>query len=80
MITEEDIEIGQLKELEIDNRSVLPMNNQLRLIVNSSDVIHDFDFPSFGTKVDSNPGRLNQVSKFIKEKEYFMVKFRTMWC
>nr|QHN60237.1 cytochrome c oxidase subunit II [Tamarixia radiata] len=47
--------------LDVDNRMVLPNNNQIRLLVNSSDVIHSFAMPSLGIKVDAVPGRINQI-------------------
>nr|YP_009176325.1 cytochrome c oxidase subunit II [Megaphragma amalphitanum]ALI86574.1 cytochrome c oxidase subunit 2 [Megaphragma amalphitanum] len=51
--------------LDVDNRLIIPMNNQIRFLVNSSDVIHSFAMPSLGMKVDAVPGRMNQVSMMI---------------
>nr|YP_009630794.1 cytochrome c oxidase subunit II [Isoteinon lamprospilus]QBS14455.1 cytochrome c oxidase subunit II [Isoteinon lamprospilus] len=51
--------------LEVDNRIILPMNNQIRILITSSDVIHSWTIPSLGVKVDANPGRLNQTNFFI---------------
>ena len=48
--------------LDVDNRLILPLNNQIRFLVNSSDVIHSFTIPSLGIKVDAVPGRINQIS------------------
>ena len=44
---------------------VLPLNNQIRFLVNSLDVIHSFAIPSLGIKVDAVPGRINQVRILI---------------
>ena len=48
--------------LDVDNRLVIPLNNQIRFLVNSSDVIHSFAIPRLGIKVDAVPGRINQIS------------------
>ncbi len=65
MLSEDSLELGQLRQLEVDNRLILPINTHIRLIVVSSDVIHDFACPSLGLKIDANPGRLNQTSLII---------------
>jgi heme/copper-type cytochrome/quinol oxidase subunit 2 len=36
------------------------------LLVTAADVLHSWTIPSFGVKIDCVPGRLNQVSLFIK--------------
>nr|AJO66809.1 cytochrome oxidase subunit 2 [Heliconius xanthocles] len=51
--------------LDVDNRIILPMNNQIRILVTATDVIHSWTIPSLGVKIDANPGRLNQTSFFI---------------
>nr|YP_010845352.1 cytochrome c oxidase subunit II [Tetrastichus howardi]QXM14786.1 cytochrome c oxidase subunit II [Tetrastichus howardi] len=48
--------------LDVDNRMILPMNSQIRMLINSSDVIHSFALPSIGIKVDAVPGRINQIN------------------
>ena len=62
MMDSSDLEDGQLRLLEVDNRVVLPASNRVRVIVTSSDVLHSWAIPSLGVKVDAIPGRLNQVS------------------
>lgn len=42
-----------------------------RFIVTSTDVLHSFAVPSLGIKIDTVPGRLNQVSSFIKREGTF---------
>lgn len=56
-----DVEPGQLRLLEVDERLVLPTNSLVRLLVTSADVIHSWAVPSLGVKIDAIPGRLNQV-------------------
>nr|AIZ02931.1 cytochrome c oxidase subunit II [Tirumala limniace]APL97263.1 cytochrome c oxidase subunit II [Tirumala limniace] len=57
--------------LDVDNRIILPMNNQIRILVTATDVIHSWTIPSLGVKVDANPGRLNQMSFFINRPGIF---------
>jgi cytochrome c oxidase subunit 2 len=71
MIPEDDLEKGGLRLLEVDNRVVLPVNTHIRLLITASDVLHSWTIPSFGVKVDGCPGRLNQMSLFIKREGVF---------
>ena len=71
MIPEEDLENGQLRLLEVDNRVILPTDTHIRFIVTAADVLHDFAVPALGLKVDANPGRLNQASILIKREGVF---------
>jgi len=68
MIPTEDLEVGQLRLLEVDNRVVIPTETHIRLIVTAADVLHCFAMPSFGIKLDACPGRLNQTSIFVKRE------------
>lgn len=69
---ETDLEVGQLRLLEVDNRVVVPVDTHIRFIVVGADVIHDFAVPGLGLKVDAVPGRLNQTSVLIqREGLYF---------
>nr|NP_066486.1 cytochrome c oxidase subunit 2 [Rhodomonas salina]AAG17757.1 cytochrome c oxidase subunit 2 [Rhodomonas salina] len=71
MITEEDLEQGQLRLLEVDNPVVLPVKTHVRVLVTSADVLHCWAVPSLGVKIDACPGRLNQISLFIKREGTF---------
>jgi cytochrome c oxidase subunit 2 len=66
MIPEDDLELGQLRLLEVDNRVVVPAKTHLRIIITSADVLHSWAVPSLGVKCDAVPGRLNQVSMFVQ--------------
>nr|YP_004927629.1 cytochrome c oxidase subunit 2 [Anomodon rugelii]YP_008378695.1 cytochrome oxidase subunit 2 [Pseudanomodon attenuatus]YP_009047353.1 cytochrome c oxidase subunit 2 [Climacium americanum]YP_009047393.1 cytochrome c oxidase subunit 2 [Callicladium imponens]YP_010033085.1 cytochrome oxidase subunit 2 [Climacium dendroides]YP_010261597.1 cytochrome oxidase subunit 2 [Planicladium nitidulum]AEH99676.1 cytochrome c oxidase subunit 2 [Anomodon rugelii]AFQ94019.1 cytochrome oxidase subunit 2 [Ps len=68
MIPEDDLELGQLRLLEVDNRVVVPAKTHLRMIITSADVLHSWAVPSLGVKCDAVPGRLNQTSIFIKRE------------
>lgn len=59
---ENDLESGQFRLLDVDNKVVIPVDTHTRFIVTGADVIHDYAVPSLGLKVDAVPGRLNQAS------------------
>jgi cytochrome c oxidase subunit 2 len=71
MINTEDLLLGHLRLLEVDNQIVLPANITIRLLITAADVIHSWTIPSLGVKVDACPGRLNQVSTFINRTALF---------
>jgi cytochrome c oxidase subunit 2 len=71
MIAEDDLELGQLRLLEVDNRVILPINTHIRVLITSTDVVHAWAIPSLGIKCDAYPGRLNQVNTFIKREGIF---------
>nr|QKQ14764.1 cytochrome c oxidase subunit II [Coccidophilus cariba] len=62
MIPTSDLEKFNFRLLEVDNRTIIPFQSQIRLIVTSTDVIHSWTIPSSGVKIDASPGRLNQIS------------------
>ena len=47
--------------LAADERLVIPAGKVVKFIVTSNDVIHAFAIPAFWTKIDANPGRLNET-------------------
>nr|UGS80440.1 cytochrome c oxidase subunit II [Lachesilla sp. LaspGHN] len=57
---------NEFRLLEVNNRLVLPMNTQTRILVSAADVLHSWAMPSLGLKIDANPGRINQASFLIK--------------
>jgi cytochrome c oxidase subunit 2 len=40
MVPEDELEIGELRLLEVDNRVVLPVNTHIRVLVTAADVLH----------------------------------------
>merc|ERR1711872_232858 len=66
-----DLETNGFRLLDVDNRTVLPMNTQIRILINAADVIHSRTVPSLGVKADAIPGRLNQVSFLINRPGLF---------
>nr|YP_010414974.1 cytochrome c oxidase subunit II [Xanthodes albago]URW97496.1 cytochrome c oxidase subunit 2 [Xanthodes albago] len=71
MIPSNEMLPNSFRLLDVDNRIVLPMNNQIRIMVTATDVIHSWTVPSLGVKVDANPGRLNQTNFFINRPGIF---------
>jgi cytochrome c oxidase subunit 2 len=51
----------QPRLLGVDNELVVPVNKNIRIITTGADVIHAFAVPSFGIKIDSIPGRINET-------------------
>nr|AEK84208.1 cytochrome c oxidase subunit II [Amoria hunteri] len=66
MVPTNELKSGDFRLLEVDHRLVLPIQTDIRVLVTSADVIHSWTVPSLGVKVDAVPGRLNQLSFFIK--------------
>lgn len=71
MIPDADLEDGQLRLLDVDNRVVVPVDTHIRFVVTGADVIHDFAVPALGLKIDATPGRLNQTSVYINREGVF---------
>nr|QLY90112.1 cytochrome c oxidase subunit II [Micromorphus albipes] len=71
MIPTKELKNNEFRLLEVDNRVVLPMNSQIRILVTAADVIHSWTIPALGVKVDGTPGRLNQTNFFINRPGLF---------
>ena len=66
-----ELETNGFRLLDVDNRVVLPINNQIRILVTATDVLHSWTVPSLGVKVDATPGRLNQLNFLINRPGLF---------
>lgn len=51
---------GEPRLLTVDNRVVLPVGANIRVLQTAADVIHNWAVPAFGLKLDSVPGRTNE--------------------
>nr|WLR81274.1 cytochrome c oxidase subunit II [Dercas lycorias] len=71
MINNNNNNLNNFRLLDVDNRIILPMNNQIRILVTATDVIHSWTIPTLGIKVDANPGRLNQTNFFMNRPGIF---------
>jgi cytochrome c oxidase subunit II len=56
-IHDEDLKPGQLRLLDVDNQVVVPVGKKIRILTNSSDVIHSFFIPALGVQRYAIPGR-----------------------
>lgn len=56
-----DLAPGDYRLLEVDNRIVIPIQLEIRILITAADVIHSWTVPALGVKVDAVPGRLNQI-------------------
>nr|QPL15860.1 cytochrome c oxidase subunit II [Acanthephyra sp.] len=71
MLPTNELSDAGFRLLDVDNRTVLPMNTQIRVLISAADVIHSWTVPALGVKADAVPGRLNQVSFTINRPGLF---------
>jgi cytochrome c oxidase subunit 2 len=71
MVPEDDLNPGELRLLEVDNRIILPSRTHIRVLVTAADVLHSWAVPALGVKMDACPGRLNQTSIFLNREGVF---------
>ncbi|TCT09951.1 cytochrome c oxidase subunit 2 [Tepidamorphus gemmatus] len=63
MLTDDELQPGQPRLLAVDNEMVVPVGKVVKLLVTADPmgVIHSWTIPSFGSKVDAVPGRMNET-------------------
>nr|WDA93947.1 cytochrome c oxidase subunit 2 [Phyllomyza sp.] len=71
MIPINEMNNNSFRLLDVDNRTIIPMNSQIRILVTATDVIHSWTVPALGIKVDGTPGRLNQTNFLINRPGLF---------
>nr|YP_009763104.1 cytochrome c oxidase subunit II [Myrmeleon formicarius]QIR63616.1 cytochrome c oxidase subunit II [Myrmeleon formicarius] len=71
MVPTNDLPINGFRLLDVDNRTMLPMNSQIRVLVTAADVLHSWTVPALGVKIDATPGRLNQTNFYISRPGLF---------
>ena len=71
IIPTNELELNGFRLLDVDNRIVLPINTQIRILVTAADVLHSWTVPALGVKVDATPGRLNQTNFLISRPGLF---------
>nr|YP_010586318.1 cytochrome c oxidase subunit II [Lepidostoma inops]UZZ44093.1 cytochrome c oxidase subunit II [Lepidostoma inops] len=71
MIPSNNLTLNNFRLLEVDNRMVLPMKTQIRILISATDVIHSWTIPSLCVKADAVPGRLNQANFLINRPGLF---------
>jgi cytochrome c oxidase subunit 2 len=72
IIPDDKIQPGQNRLLEVDNQLVLPVGENIRVLLTSVDVIHSWAVPALGVKTDTVPGRINETwFRINKEGVYY---------
>jgi cytochrome c oxidase subunit II len=61
MIADKDLKPGQPRLLAVNNEMVVPVNAVVHVLVTGADVIHSFNVPAFGIRIDAVPGRINDT-------------------
>jgi cytochrome c oxidase subunit 2 len=56
-VHDEDLKPGQIRLLDVDNQLVIPVGKKIRILTNSTDVIHSFFIPALGVQRYAIPGR-----------------------
>nr|QGT77259.1 cytochrome c oxidase subunit 2 [Potamiscus yiwuensis] len=72
MLPTDQTNLSNFRLLDVDNRTILPMSTQIRVLITAEDVIHSWTIPSLGVKADAVPGRLNQISFLITRPGLFL--------
>lgn len=54
--------VSLYRNLDVDNRVIVPTSVSSLFMVTSADVLHSWTVPSLGVKVDAVPGRLNYIT------------------
>nr|YP_009582141.1 cytochrome c oxidase subunit II [Polyplacotoma mediterranea]QBK82178.1 cytochrome c oxidase subunit II [Polyplacotoma mediterranea] len=71
MIPTTDLTLGDLRLLEVDNRLIVPVDTNVRVLITAADVIHSWTVPSLAVKMDAVPGRINETGLLIKRPGVF---------
>ncbi|WNK01028.1 cytochrome c oxidase subunit II [Thalassospiraceae bacterium LMO-JJ14] len=68
IVPKDELKEGQPRLLTVDNKVVLPVETNIRILLTSADVIHNWAIPSLSVKIDTMPGRINETWTRIHEK------------
>nr|URT60674.1 cytochrome c oxidase subunit 2 [Bullanga florida] len=71
MIPTNELPTSGFRLLDVDNRTMLPVSTQVRMLISAADVLHSWTVPALGVKIDATPGRLNQTNFFINRPGLF---------
>ena len=66
-VEDKDLKPGQLRNLAVDNEMVVPVNKVVQVLITGGDVIHQWVVPSFGSRADGIPGRINRTWFIARE-------------
>ncbi len=68
IVADDELEAGQPRMLTVDSPLVLPVGTNIRILLATNDVIHNFAMPSLGLKLDTTPGRANETWVSINDE------------
>ena len=73
MISDEDLQPGQKRLLDVDNPLVLPEGSKVKVLIAGNEGLHSFFVPSLAVQEYTVPGKLNEVWMDIpkREKTYY---------
>lgn len=72
VVPDDELKEGQPRMLSVDNAVVLPADTNIRVLLTSNDVIHNWAVPSLALKLDTVPGRTNETwVKINKPGDYY---------
>jgi cytochrome c oxidase subunit II len=60
LVQEADLKPGQPRLLTVNNPLVVPVDTNIRVLITSTDVMHNWFVPSFGVQEYAIPGRINE--------------------
>ena len=72
MVADDELAEGEPRLLATDEKIVLPVDTDIRVLVTAEKVIHAWAVPALGVKIDATPGRLSETwLKITKEGKYY---------
>lgn len=61
MASYDQLKSKDLRLLEVDQKVILPIDTDIRILVTAADVLHSWAIPAYGLKQDAIPGRLREI-------------------
>ncbi len=71
IVADDDLKPGDLRQLTVDNALVLPVGTKVRILVESTDVMHSWLVPPLGVQLYATPGRTNETWVEVSEEGTF---------
>jgi len=72
MLADDELEPGQPRLLTVDEKVVLPVDTNIRILMTADDVLHAWAVPALGVKTDTVPGRINESwVRITREGTYY---------
>lgn len=72
MLAADELKPGQPRLLSVDEKVVLPVDTNIRILMTADDVLHAWAVPALGVKTDTVPGRVNESwVRITREGTYY---------